>query len=190
MRLGRWIEMGTRARGIRRAAIAVLVNVKAMLGAWRQPIHGCDHLYSGQDSPAKLNKDDGARDSGTGRAGLEAALASLIEPRDRVVVVEHGRFGLLMIEIAERCGAEVVAVRGEWGRPIEPEAVEAALKAGRTKLVAIVHGETSTGILQPLAEIARLAHEHDALLVADCVVTLGGCEVAVDLWGVDVAIAG
>ena len=128
--------------------------------------------------------------SGTGRAGLEAALASLIEPRDRVVVVEHGRFGLLLIEIAERCGAEVVPVRGEWGRPIEPEAVEAALKAGRTKLVAIVHGETSTGILQPLAEIARLAHDHDALLVADCVVTLGGCEVAVDLWGVDVAIAG
>jgi (S)-ureidoglycine-glyoxylate aminotransferase len=127
---------------------------------------------------------------GTGRAGLEAALASLIEPGDRVVVVEHGRFGLLLIEIAERCGAEVVAVRGEWGRPIEPEAVESALKAGRTKLVAIVHGETSTGVLQPLAEIAALAHGHGALLVADCVVTLGGADVAVDRWGVDVAIAG
>jgi (S)-ureidoglycine-glyoxylate aminotransferase len=127
---------------------------------------------------------------GTGRAGLEAALVSLIEPGDRVVVVEHGRFGLLLIEIAERCGAEVVAVRGEWGRPIEPVAVEAALKAGRTKLVAIVHGETSTGILQPLEEIAALAHAHGALLVADCVVTLGGSEVAVDRWGIDVAIAG
>jgi (S)-ureidoglycine-glyoxylate aminotransferase len=127
---------------------------------------------------------------GTGRAGLEAALVSLIEPDDRVVVAECGRFGLLLIEIAERCGAEVVAVRGEWGRPIDPGAVEAALKSGRTKLVAIVHGETSTGILQPLEEIARLARDHGALLVADCVVTLGGCEVAVDRWGIDVAIAG
>src|SRR5207245_9956753 len=117
---------------------------------------------------------------GAGRAGLEAALASLIEPGDRVVVAEFGRFGLLLIEIAERCGAEVVAVRGEWGRLIDPGAVEGALRAGRTKLVDIVHGETSTGTLQPLAEIARLAHDHGALLVADCVVTLGGCEVAVD----------
>ncbi|HEU5322171.1 MAG TPA: alanine--glyoxylate aminotransferase family protein, partial [Methylomirabilota bacterium] len=127
---------------------------------------------------------------GTGRAGLEAAIVSLVEPGERVVVGECGRFGLLMIEIAERCGAEVVPVRGEWGRVIEPEAITAALRAGRTKLVAMVHGETSTGVLQPLAEVARAAHEHGALLVADAVVTLGGCEVAVDGWDVDVAVAG
>src|SRR5216117_2726072 len=95
--------------------------------------------------------------SGTGRAGLEAALVSLVEPGDRVVVLECGRFGLLLMEIAERCGAEVVPVRGEWGRVIEPDAVEAVLRAGGTKLVAAVHGETSTGVLQPLEEIARLA---------------------------------
>src|SRR5438477_4661042 len=128
--------------------------------------------------------------SGTGRAGLEAAIGSLVEPVDRVVVGECGRFGLLMLEIAERCGAEVVAVRGEWGRLLEPEAIEAALRAGRTKPVAIVHGETSTGVLQPLAEIAGVAHAHGALLLADCVVTLGGAEVAVDQWGLDVAVAG
>ncbi|MGH7388960.1 MAG: pyridoxal-phosphate-dependent aminotransferase family protein [Candidatus Rokuibacteriota bacterium] len=128
--------------------------------------------------------------SGTGRAGLEAALVSLLEPGDRVVVGECGRFGLLLIEIAERCGAEVVAVRGEWGRVIEPEAIEAALRGGRTKLVAMIHGETSTGVLQPLPDIARAAHAHGALLMADCVVTLGGCDVAVDRWGVDVAVAG
>src|SRR5499426_4019080 len=92
---------------------------------------------------------------GTGRAGLEAALTSLIEPGDRVVVAESGRFGLLLIEIAERCGAEVVPVRSEWGRLIDLDAIEAALKAARTKLVAVVHGETSTGILQPLADVAR-----------------------------------
>jgi (S)-ureidoglycine-glyoxylate aminotransferase len=128
--------------------------------------------------------------SGTGRAGLEAAIGSIVEPGERVVVAECGRFGLLLIEIAERCGAEVVAVRGEWGRVVEPAAVEAALKSGKTKLVATIHGETSTGVLQPLEELARLAHTHGALLMTDAVVTLGGCEVAVDAWGVDVAVAG
>jgi len=128
--------------------------------------------------------------SGTGRAGLEAAIGSIVEPGDRVVVAECGRFGLLLIEIAERCGAEVVPVRGEWGRIIEPEAIEAALKTGRTRLVATIHGETSTGVLQPLEDIARLAHAHEALLMTDAVVTLGGCEVAVDRWGVDIAVAG
>jgi (S)-ureidoglycine-glyoxylate aminotransferase len=127
--------------------------------------------------------------SGTGRAGLEAAMASLIEPGDRVVVGECGNFGLLLIEIARRCGAEVVAVRAEWGRIIEPEAIERALQSGRTKLVALIHGETSTGVLQPLQEIAQLAHRYDALLLADAVVTLGGCEVAVDRWDLDIAVA-
>ncbi len=128
--------------------------------------------------------------SGTGRAGLEAAITSLVEPGDRVVVGECGRFGLLLIELAERCGAEVVAVREPWGRVIEPERIAKALEGGRTRLVAMIHGETSTGVLQPLQAIARLAREHDALLMADVVVTLGGCEVAVDRWGVDVAVAG
>lgn len=128
--------------------------------------------------------------SGTGRAGLEAAIASLVEPGDRVVVGECGRFGLLVCEIAERCGAEVVPVRAEWGRIVEPDAIGRALGAGRTKLVAMVHGETSTGVLQPLDEIARLARAHDALLVVDAVVTLGGSEVATDAWGLDVVVGG
>jgi (S)-ureidoglycine-glyoxylate aminotransferase len=127
--------------------------------------------------------------SGTGRAGLEAAMASLIEPGDRVVVGECGNFGLLLVEIAERCGANVVPVRAEWGRVIEPEAIEAALQGGRTRLVALIHGETSTGVLQPLQEIAPLVHRYEALLLVDAVVTLGGCEVAVDNWGLDIAVA-
>jgi (S)-ureidoglycine---glyoxylate transaminase len=127
---------------------------------------------------------------GTGRAGLEAAIVSLVEPGERVLVGECGRFGLLLIEIAERCGAEVVPVRAEWGRAIEPDAIARALAGGRTRLVALIHGETSTGVLQPLPEIARLARAHDALLMADAVVTLGGCEVDTDAWGVDVMVAG
>src|SRR5256885_9379003 len=97
---------------------------------------------------------------GPGRAGLEAAIVSLVEPGDRVVVAECGRFGLLTIEIAERCGAEVVPVRGDWGRIIEPDAIAAALDGGRTKVVAVVHGEPSTGVLQPPQEIRRLARPH------------------------------
>jgi aspartate aminotransferase-like enzyme len=128
--------------------------------------------------------------SGTGRAGMEAALVSLIEPGDRVIVGECGRFGLLLIEIAERCGAKVVPVRGEWGSALDPAAIGAALEGGRTKLVALVHGETSTGVLQPLDDIVRLAHAHDALVMADAVVTLGGCDVAVDRWDADIVTAG
>lgn len=128
--------------------------------------------------------------SGTGRAGLEAAIVSVVEPGDRVVVGECGRFGLLLIEIAERCGAEVVAVRGSWGRVLDPDAIRTAVREKPTKLVAMIHGETSTGVLQPLEEIARIAHEHDALLMADAVVTLGGCDVATDRWGVDIMTAG
>ena len=127
---------------------------------------------------------------GTGRAGLEAAIASFVEPGERVVVGECGRFGLLLIEIAERCGAEVVPVRGEWGRALEPDAIAAALRGGKTRMVTLIHGDTSTGVLQPLAEIARLAHAHDALVMADAVVTLGGCPVETDAWGVDVMVAG
>jgi (S)-ureidoglycine-glyoxylate aminotransferase len=127
---------------------------------------------------------------GTGRAGLEAAIASFVEPGERVVVGECGRFGLLLIEIAERCGADVVPVRGEWGRALESDAFADALRGGKTRMVALIHGETSTGVLQPLAEIARLAHAHDALVMADAVVTLGGCPVETDAWGVDVMVAG
>jgi aspartate aminotransferase-like enzyme len=84
----------------------------------------------------------------------------------------------------------VVPVRGEWGRALEPDAIRAALAGGRTRMVAMIRGETSTGVLQPIEEIARLAREHEALLLSDEVVTLGGCEVAVDRWGIDVAVAG
>jgi (S)-ureidoglycine-glyoxylate aminotransferase len=128
--------------------------------------------------------------SGTGRAGLEAAMVSLVEPGDRVVIGECGRFGLLLEDLARRCDAEVHVVRAEWGQAIDAAAIERALRQAPTKVLAVVHGETSTGVLQPLAELGRLARAHDALLVADVVVTLGGAEVAVDAWDVDVAVGG
>src|SRR5437879_5060719 len=128
--------------------------------------------------------------SGTGRAGLEAAMVSLLEPGDRVVIGECGRFGLLLEDLARRCEADAVVVRAEWGQALDPVAIEAALAQAPTKVLAVVHGETSTGVLQPLADLGRLARAYDALLVADVVVTLGGAEVALDAWDVDVAVGG
>ena len=116
---------------------------------------------------------------------------NLIEPGDTVVIGVNGFFGGRLVEIAKRLGAEVVRVDGEWGRILEPEAFAKALKGlSKVKLVATVHAETSTGVRTPLEEIAKLAHAHDALFVADMVTSLGGLPVNVDSVGVDAAYSG
>ncbi|MFH1774381.1 MAG: alanine--glyoxylate aminotransferase family protein [Methanobacteriota archaeon] len=123
--------------------------------------------------------------SGTGSAGMETCLVNLIEPSDEVVVCINGLFGERMAEIASRCGGIVRRVEAEWGRIIEPWQVEKALQSASPKLVAVVHAETSTGILQPLEEISKLVHDSGALFLVDAVTSLGGCEVKVDGWGID-----
>ena len=129
--------------------------------------------------------------SGTGRAGMEAAIASLVEPGDRVLVANCGRFGDLFVDLAKRYGAQVNQVTAEWGQIIDPAQIEDALRRTPAKVVALVHGETSTGMLQPMMEeIGRICRQHDALLVVDAVVTLGGVPVDVDAWGVDLGSAG
>lgn len=129
--------------------------------------------------------------SGTGSAGMEASFCNFLEPGDVAVIGVHGFFGERMGEIALRCGAKVVQVPAEWGRIIEPEAIEAALKAEKkVKLVALVHAETSTGVLQPLTEVSQIAKQYDALLLVDTVTSLGGQEVAVDDWGIDICYSG
>lgn len=129
--------------------------------------------------------------SGTGSAGMEACLVNLLEPGDEIVVGVNGVFGTRMAEVAERAGAVVRRVEAPWGKIVRPEQVEAALKnATRPKLVAVVHAETSTGAWQPLPEIAKLAHDHGALVLADCVTSLGGAPVLIDAWDVDAAYSG
>ena len=129
--------------------------------------------------------------SGTGRAGMEAAIASLVEPGDRVLVANCGRFGDLFVDLAKRYGAQLNQVTAEWGRIIDPAQIEEALRRSPAKVVALVHGETSTGMLQSMMEeIGRICRRHDALLVVDAVVTLGGVPVDVDAWGVDLGSAG
>jgi len=129
--------------------------------------------------------------SGTGTAGMEAAIYNVVEPGDTVVVCQNGYFAVRMADMVRRCGGEVVLVEADWGKLIDPEQVESALKeAGHVKVVGIVHGETSTGVLQPLEEISRIAHEHGALLLADAVTSLAGCELRIDDWGIDICYSG
>ncbi len=127
---------------------------------------------------------------GTARAGIEAALVSLLEPGDRVLVPIFGRFGHLLKEIAERCGAEVHVIEREWGTVFTPAEIDAALAAAKPKLLAVVHGDTSTTVAQPLEELGALAAKHGALLYTDVTASLGGNEFRVDDWGVDAATAG
>ena len=127
---------------------------------------------------------------GTSRAGIEAAFVSLIEPGDRVLVPIFGRFGHLLREIAERCGAEVHVLEREWGTVFTPAEIEAALASVNPKLLAIVHGDTATTLAQPLDELGPLAAKYGALLYTDVTASLGGNTFLADAWGVDAATGG
>ena len=124
--------------------------------------------------------------SGTGSAGMEAAFVNTVSPDDVVVVGVNGVFGERMCEVAARCGGEVVRVEAPWGEPIDPQQLLDAHPA--PKVIAVVHAETSTGVRNDVAPVG--ADKGDALLLVDCVTSLGGIEVDVDGWGIDVAYAG
>lgn len=128
--------------------------------------------------------------SGTGSAGMEAALVNLLEPGDTAVVGINGVFGERMFDIVGRTGAEPMAVRAEWGQPMDLNRIEEALKRARPRLLAVVHAETSTGVRQNLGGLAELAHRHGALLVVDAVTSLGGHPVSVDANEIDVCYSG
>ncbi|MCP1356911.1 pyridoxal-phosphate-dependent aminotransferase family protein [Aneurinibacillus migulanus] len=129
--------------------------------------------------------------SGTGSSGMETVFVNLLEPGDKVVIGVNGLFGERMVDVAERCGAEVIRIEASWGDIIRPEQVEEVLQehAG-VKAVAVVHAETSTGALQPLSEISQLVHEHEALLIVDAVTSLGGVKVGIDENEVDACYSG
>jgi alanine-glyoxylate transaminase/serine-glyoxylate transaminase/serine-pyruvate transaminase len=129
--------------------------------------------------------------SGTGSAGMEAAFVNLVEPGDAVVIGVNGLFGERMCDVAARCGATVVRVDAEWGRPLDPEQLIAAAARQATKLVALVHAETSTGVRNDLGPLAgEDGRPGDALLLVDCVTSLGGIPFDTDGWAVDVAYSG
>lgn len=129
--------------------------------------------------------------SGTGMAGMECAATNLVEPGDEVIVCVNGVFGLRMKDVMERCGATVHALEAPWGEVFTKEQIAAKLEQHpKTKVLGIVHAETSTGAHQPLEGLADLVHSRGALLLVDAVTSLGGHELQVDAWGIDAIYSG
>jgi alanine-glyoxylate transaminase/serine-glyoxylate transaminase/serine-pyruvate transaminase len=129
--------------------------------------------------------------SGTGSAGMEACVCNLIEAGDEMIVCVNGVFGGRMKDVAQRYGATVHTIEADWGRGIEPQQVADMLKAHpKTKVVGIVHAETSTGEHQPLEEISKIVHQSGALLLVDAVTSLGGIDIPIDAWQVDACYSG
>ncbi len=127
---------------------------------------------------------------GTGSAGMEAALLNCLEAGDAALICVAGYFAERMVEIASRATSDVRRVDAPWGQAIRPEQVEDALRTRPAKVVAIVHGETSTGVRQPLDDIAEVAHRYGALLLVDTVASLGGVDLPFDRTGIDIGYTG
>ena len=128
--------------------------------------------------------------SGTGSAGMESTVANLLEPGDVITIGVNGYFGDRLCDMASRYGAMVNRLDKPWGEVFTPEEIDAALKKQPSKVVAIVHAETSTGALTPLEGMAEVANKHGALLLIDCVTSLGGIPLKFDEWDIDIAYSG
>ena len=128
--------------------------------------------------------------SGTGSAGMEACFVNLIEPGDEVVVCVNGVFGNRMSDIVQRIGGKLIRVDAPWGKTIDAEDVRAAVGGRHPKVLAVVHAETSTGVCQPLNDLAAIARQSGALLLVDAVTSLGGMEVNVEQMGIDAVYSG
>ena len=128
--------------------------------------------------------------SGTGSAGMETCVANLIEPGDSMLVCINGVFGKRMADVAGRYGADVTTLEIDWGKVFDPAQISEALKKKPAKVVGIVHAETSTGACQHIPEVSKIVHENGALLLVDCVTSLGGMEVDIDGWEIDACYSG
>ena len=125
--------------------------------------------------------------SGTGSAAMEATIANFIEPGDTILIGVNGYFGERLCDMAGRYGALVNRLDKPWGETFDPDEIESALKKQPAKMVALVHAETSTGALTPVEGMAEVAHKHGAILLIDCVTSLGGIPLKIDDWDIDIA---
>jgi len=128
--------------------------------------------------------------SGTGSAGMETCFVNLIEPNDNVLILINGIFGIRMQDVATRLGANVDSLEFDWGKPIIPEKVRLKLVDKRYDLVAMVHAETSTGVLNPISSIGHLVKDNGALFLVDAVTSVGGIPVEMDKWEIDALYSG
>lgn len=128
--------------------------------------------------------------SGTGSAGMEACFVNLVEPGDKVLIAINGVFGRRMKDVAERLGAQTDSLEFEWGTPVIVEEVEKKIRKGGYKIAAIVHAETSTGVINPVAEVGSLLRNSDTLYLVDTVTSLGGVDVRTDDWSIDALYSG
>lgn len=128
--------------------------------------------------------------SGTGSAGMETCFVNLIEKNEDVLILSNGIFGGRMIDVCQRLGANVDSLNIEWGKPITVKMVEEKLNTKKYNLIAIVHAETSTGVLNPIDEIAKLIKKTNSLFVVDAVTSLGGIPIKMDQWGIDALYSG
>jgi alanine-glyoxylate transaminase/serine-glyoxylate transaminase/serine-pyruvate transaminase len=128
--------------------------------------------------------------SGTGSAGMESTVANLLEPGDTIMIGVNGYFGDRLCDMASRYGATVIRLDKPWGEVFTPEEIDAALKKQPAKVAAVIHAETSTGALTPLEGMAEVVHKHGALLLVDCVTSLGGIPLKIDEWDIDIAYSG
>ncbi|MEW5912112.1 MAG: alanine--glyoxylate aminotransferase family protein [Thermodesulfobacteriota bacterium] len=129
--------------------------------------------------------------SGTGSAGMEAALVNVLEPGDQAVIGVNGVFGMRMADVAGRCGAQVITVEAPWGQPLNVQQMAETVKANPgAKVCGVVMAETSTGVLQPLVELGAFLKGTDTLFLVDTVTALGGVNLEVDNWGIDVSYSG
>jgi len=170
-----------------------------VLAALAQPLLGHldpSFLAITDEVQARLRRLFGTRNeltlplSATGSAGMEACLVNLLERGEDAVIGVAGVFGERMCEVAARCGARVTRVETEPGTPLDPGAMAAAIARVRPRVVAFVHAETSTGVLQPVEPIAEAARDAGAFVVLDCVTSLGGLPLSLDAWGIDAAYSG
>ncbi|HSU69028.1 MAG TPA: alanine--glyoxylate aminotransferase family protein [Tepidisphaeraceae bacterium] len=149
-----------------------------------------DSIRSGLQQVFRTSNEMTLAVSGTGSAGMETVFVNLVEPGDRVLIGVNGVFGGRMVDVAQRCGAQVQTVEAPWGSIIDQDRIIQAIGQHNPKLVAIVHAETSTGVHQPVDRIGAAAHERGALFLLDCVTSLAGVPVEIDPWGVDAAYSG
>jgi alanine-glyoxylate transaminase/serine-glyoxylate transaminase/serine-pyruvate transaminase len=127
--------------------------------------------------------------SGTGTAGMETSVANLVADRTRVLVVVTGYFGERLAEMCERYGATVKRLNVEWGRACDPDALRAAMRTDQFDVVALIHAETSTGVLNPIQQLAAIGREHGALVIVDTVTSFGGHQIDMSGWGLDVCFS-